>query len=455
MPRRRRGAPILRRAVRRLASTRSARAPGSAQLAAPPAQLRALRPDLEVVELRGNVDTRLRKLAAGESTRGARAAGLERLGRAERPGRCSTSRAGRRARGRCARGPRGDGRGARGRGPQRRDRGAASRRARPRRARSAPTATPGRRLCRARARRRGLRHSSAARRLGVADATSSTARPRGARRGGGRAAARRRRRGGPGDDTARVYLVGAGPGDPGLLTRRAREVLATRRRDPPDKLIPPRRWTARAGAEVIDVGKDRRRRAGPPGGDQPAAARARARRADGRAAQGRRPVRLRPRRRGGLAAARARHPVRGRPRRHRGRRRARLRGHPRHPARARAARWRSSPATRIRRGANRSTGRRWPRFPGRSSSTWACERCRRSPSGWSPAAARPTSPRRSSSAARSPTSARSSATLATSPRAAAARSVRAPSITVVGPVAALGEQLAWLGAAPSPAARSP
>jgi hypothetical protein len=33
------------------------------------AQLRALRPDLEVVELRGNVDTRLRKLAAGEATR--------------------------------------------------------------------------------------------------------------------------------------------------------------------------------------------------------------------------------------------------------------------------------------------------------------------------------------------------------------------------------------------------
>ena len=33
------------------------------------AQLRALRPDLEVVELRGNVDTRLRRLAAGEYTR--------------------------------------------------------------------------------------------------------------------------------------------------------------------------------------------------------------------------------------------------------------------------------------------------------------------------------------------------------------------------------------------------
>jgi hydroxymethylbilane synthase len=45
-------------------------------------QLRALRDDLEIVELRGNVDTRLRKLAAGEL--GAivlAAAGLKRLGR--------------------------------------------------------------------------------------------------------------------------------------------------------------------------------------------------------------------------------------------------------------------------------------------------------------------------------------------------------------------------------------
>ena len=47
------------------------------------AQLRALRPDLTVVELRGNVDTRLRKLAAGEADAIVlAAAGLERLGRA-------------------------------------------------------------------------------------------------------------------------------------------------------------------------------------------------------------------------------------------------------------------------------------------------------------------------------------------------------------------------------------
>ena len=46
------------------------------------AQLLAVRPDLEVVELRGNVDTRLRKLAAGAvDALVLAAAGLERLGR--------------------------------------------------------------------------------------------------------------------------------------------------------------------------------------------------------------------------------------------------------------------------------------------------------------------------------------------------------------------------------------
>jgi hydroxymethylbilane synthase len=47
------------------------------------AQLRALRPDLEIVDLRGNVDTRLRKLRAGEFDAILLAmAGLTRLGRA-------------------------------------------------------------------------------------------------------------------------------------------------------------------------------------------------------------------------------------------------------------------------------------------------------------------------------------------------------------------------------------
>lgn len=51
------------------------------------AQLRARRPDLDVVELRGNVDTRLRKLAGGEADAIVlAAAGLERLGRRDEIG---------------------------------------------------------------------------------------------------------------------------------------------------------------------------------------------------------------------------------------------------------------------------------------------------------------------------------------------------------------------------------
>jgi hydroxymethylbilane synthase len=70
---------------------------GAAELAALPAgarvgtaslrrasQLRALRPDIEIVALRGNVDTRLRKLADGECDAAVLAvAGLQRLGRAD------------------------------------------------------------------------------------------------------------------------------------------------------------------------------------------------------------------------------------------------------------------------------------------------------------------------------------------------------------------------------------
>jgi hydroxymethylbilane synthase len=51
------------------------------------AQLRALREDLEIVELRGNVDTRLRKLSDGQIDALVLAlAGLERLGRADAAG---------------------------------------------------------------------------------------------------------------------------------------------------------------------------------------------------------------------------------------------------------------------------------------------------------------------------------------------------------------------------------
>lgn len=48
------------------------------------AQLRALRPDLEVVDLRGNIDTRIRKILEGDLDAGILAcAGLHRMGRAD------------------------------------------------------------------------------------------------------------------------------------------------------------------------------------------------------------------------------------------------------------------------------------------------------------------------------------------------------------------------------------
>jgi uroporphyrinogen III methyltransferase / synthase len=53
-----------------------------------------------------------------------------------------------------------------------------------------------------------------------------------------------------------VYLVGAGPGDPGLVTVRARELVAGADAIVHDRLIPPGLVdVAREGAELVDVGK--------------------------------------------------------------------------------------------------------------------------------------------------------------------------------------------------------
>src|SRR3954469_8529408 len=53
-----------------------------------------------------------------------------------------------------------------------------------------------------------------------------------------------------------VYLVGAGPGDPGLMTRRALELIATADAILYDRLVPPGALDgARPGAELRYVGK--------------------------------------------------------------------------------------------------------------------------------------------------------------------------------------------------------
>ena len=81
----------------------------------------------------------------------------------------------------------------------------------------------------------------------------------------------------------------------------------------------------------------------------------------------------------------------------------------------------------------------------RSSSTWACARCRGSPSSSSPAAARRTSRSRSSSAGTLPGQRTLLATLADVAERAAAEGIRAPAITLVGPVArAAASSSRWL-----------
>ena len=57
--------------------------------------------------------------------------------------------------------------------------------------------------------------------------------------------------------TGRVHLVGAGPGDPGLLTLRAAELIAEADVILHDRLIPPEALAgARPDAEIVYVGKE-------------------------------------------------------------------------------------------------------------------------------------------------------------------------------------------------------
>ena len=238
-------------------------------------QLLAQRADVEVVPLRGNVDTRLRKLAEGECDAALLAlAGLRRLGREARPARRST-------RPRSCRLP---------------DRGSW-------RSRPGPAARPA--SCSRRSRTRSPAQRLDAERAVVETLDTSCHTPVGAHavvagdrievhayaglpdgtewitdrlvgrcirsrrgrlragapdagRGRGRAAAqggRYARRMSP--DPGIVYLVGAGPGDPGLATVRAAELIARADVILYDRLVSPRLLDgARADTELAYVGKE-------------------------------------------------------------------------------------------------------------------------------------------------------------------------------------------------------
>ena len=184
------------------------------------------------------------------------------------------------------------------------------------------------------------------------------------------------RRHGRGRRTVTVYLVGAGPGDPGLLTRRGAELLARADVVLHDRLVSRGRPRPGApGATLIDVGKDPD---AAPGGTARQDEIARLLVEHGRRvrgggpAQGRRPVPLRPRRRGGRGAGPGGHPLGGRPGRDLRLRCPGRRRHPGHPARpGLVGHGGHGPGRRAGRRRGPPTGRRWPGRAGRSSSSWA------------------------------------------------------------------------------------
>ncbi len=99
--------------------------------------------------------------------------------------------------------------------------------------------------------------------------------------------------------------------------------------------------------------------------------------------------------------------------------------------------------------ARRSTGRRSPRSPGRSSSTWACARCRNITASLIAAGRAGGEPAAIVQRGTFPDQRTFLATL-DDDRCARAQDeqVTAPSITIVGPVAQLADEIAWLGDRP-------
>ena len=93
-----------------------------------------------------------------------------------------------------------------------------------------------------------------------------------------------------------VYLVGAGPGDPGLMTARSLQLIADAEVIIHDRLIPETALDgARPDARLIYAGKEGGGEQVPAGRDHAAADRARPQRRHGRAAEGRGPLRIRSR----------------------------------------------------------------------------------------------------------------------------------------------------------------
>ena len=190
-----------------------------------------------------------------------------------------------------------------------------------------------------------------------------------------------------------VYLVGAGPGDPGLLTVRGAEVLARADVVVYDRLsVASLLDLAPAGAERISVGKA-------PGRASLPQAEINALLVE-RGQAGAEVVRLKGGdpfvfARGGEEAAAlqaAGVPVRGRARDHLGGGRPGLRRRARHPPGPVARRSRSSPARRARPASAGRLGGRRPGSAARSSSSWAWRTGPRSPGGSWPAASPPDTP---------------------------------------------------------------